>query len=214
MPAGDTQLKELGSSAKEVYKTQPNTPRKNSGSNGTLHGTIRDIPTSPQKYAARKKGQLAHCRPGLQPSSGIITFDFNDRQGRTAPAEYIDFNEGNEGLTSAQGVEFILRYDNAEFRRLKEWNLRVGKYMIQHYIYGQIHGVPCTALVTEENLFPARLVIILYRQEPAVTIVSETPLGHKRVKGESKVTAARTTRVIIILVYGDSIITLLCLYST
>ena len=46
LPAGDTQLKELGSSAKEVYKTLSDTPRKNSGSNRTLHGTIRNIPAT------------------------------------------------------------------------------------------------------------------------------------------------------------------------
>jgi hypothetical protein len=65
LPAGDKQLKELGMSAKEVYKEIPNTPRKTSSATGAsafqLQGTVRTTPVTPQKYSARKEGQPAYC---------------------------------------------------------------------------------------------------------------------------------------------------------
>ena len=61
-------------------------------------------------------------------------------------------------MTAAQRIECILRFDNAEFCRLRDWNVKVDIYMIQHYIYSLIHPVPCTQSVTEKNLFPISLV--------------------------------------------------------
>jgi hypothetical protein len=61
-------------------------------------------------------------------------------------------------MTAAQRIECIIRFDNAEFCRLRDWNVKVGIYLIQIYIYNLTHTVPCTQRVTEENLFPISLV--------------------------------------------------------
>jgi hypothetical protein len=45
-------------------------------------------------------------------------------------------------MTASQRVQCILRYDNAGFWRLRDWNLKVGTYMIQYYIYGLTHTEP------------------------------------------------------------------------
>ena len=76
-------MKELGISAKEVYKEIPNTPRKTSSATGAsafqLQDTVRTTLVTPQKYLARKEGQLAYCRPSIQSATSSITFDFIDR---------------------------------------------------------------------------------------------------------------------------------------
>ena len=118
LPAGEKQLRELGMSAKEVYKELPNTPRKSSTSTSfQLQGPFRNTPITPQKYTARREGQPAYCRPGIQSYSGSITFDFVDRQGKKVSGEFISFTQGDI-MTTAQQIECILHFDRAEFRRL------------------------------------------------------------------------------------------------
>jgi hypothetical protein len=186
LPAGDKQLKELGMSAKEVYKEIPNTPRKTSSATGAsafqLQGTVRTTPVTPQKYSARKEGQPAYCRPGIQSAAGNITFDFIDRQGKKVSAEYITFAQG-DSMTAAQRIECILRFDNAEFCRLRDWNVKVGIYMIQHYIYNLTHTVPCTQSVAERNLFPISLVgdiLVSYQADIAAYNVARACQNQER----------------------------------
>jgi hypothetical protein len=120
-------------SAKQVHKEILNTPRKTSSAIGAsafqLQGTGRTMPLTPQKYSARKERQLAYCRPDIQSSVNNIIFDFIARQGKKASAEYIAFAPG-DSMIAAQRIECILRFDNVECCRLRDWNVKVGIYMM------------------------------------------------------------------------------------
>lgn len=75
-------------------------------------------------------------------------------------------------MTPGQRIECILHFDKAEFRRLSEWNVKVGIYMIQHFLYNLAHPAAlCAPLATENNLFRIALIgDILVEYQAAIAL--------------------------------------------
>ncbi|KIN05951.1 hypothetical protein OIDMADRAFT_49453 [Oidiodendron maius Zn] len=151
LPAVESQLEEFGSSAREVYKAFPNTPRKSKKTTEQILGG--------EAQPQRLKGAPAFIKVHVGGTAKCLNWLWIDSASRAVNQSYIEFFNGQPLESFIKDA--IIQYDSAELPRLCQWNSKLAVYIVRRRIKNWTENGYPSAVGGEDELIARFEEIVL-----------------------------------------------------